>query len=179
MRKTLAASVLILSLGTSAVADKVTRTVEPNGVPKISIRGQTAKSSPSNSRATNPSRQAEKEFQVYELDGDSAPAVATPPSQPTVIVVSSPPPIAPNPGAVNYGYGYPYGYFGYPVGWGYPHFGPGWHGPRRHPVNTPYGPVNYQNRPVNYQNPPANYQNRPVNYQNRPVNYQNPPVRYR
>ncbi len=159
-------SVLLLG-GTGAHADKVTRTVSSDGVPKISIRGD------GTAKAATPSRQEQqppaKEFQVYELDG--GPQKAKPQEQPTIVVVPSPPPIAPNPAAYGYGYGYGFGYgpgfgYGYPGWWGFPG-----------PVCPPNLPAGSQYRPVNYQNPPVNYQNRPVNYQNRPVNYQPGPQR--
>lgn len=150
-------SVLLLG-GTGAHADKVTRTVSSDGVPKISIRGDgTARPA----RSSGPEQQPPgKEFQVYELEG--GPREAKSQEQPIVVVVPSPPPIAPNPAAYGYGY-YGYGY-------------PGWWGPPA-PVCPPNPPAGSQYRPVNYQNPPVNYQNRPVNYQNRPVNYQPRPQR--
>ncbi len=159
MMKASAVTALILLCSGAAFADKVTRTVDRDGVTSISIRGSASRPNVSRSTASpTPS----KEFQVYELEGGNPPAVQSK-EQPVVIVVPAPPPIAPNPAAFNYGYGYPYGAFGYPVGWGYAP-----RPPRRHPLH----------RPVNYQNPPVNDQNPPVNYQNPPVNYQNPPVRY-
>lgn len=152
-------SALLLSvalLGGTAHADKITRTVNGDGVPKISIRGEAA------AKPAPPSREERqppvKEFQVYELDGGAS--EAKPQEQPVVVVVPSPPPIAPNPAAYGYGYyGYGYGYgYGYPGGWGIPA-----------PLCPPNRPVvGSQYRPVNYQNAPVNYQNRPVNYQPRP-----------
>lgn len=159
--KTSVVTALILLCSGAAFADKVTKSVDRDGVTNISIRGNATQ--PNRPQAAKATPAPSKEFQVYELEGGSPPAVQSK-EQPIVIVVPAPPPIAPNPAAFNYyGYGYPYGAFGYPVGWGY----------------TPRHPRRHQfHRPVNYQNPPANYQNPPVNYQNPPVNYQNPPVRY-
>ena len=164
MKASVVTALLLLCSGT-AIADKVTKSVDRDGVTNITIRGNASK--PNVSKAAKATPRPDKEFQVYELEGGSAPAVQSM-EQPVVIVVPAPPPIAPNPAAFNYGYGYPYGAFGYPVGWGYPPLPPRHLSPGRHPFH----------RPVNYQNPPVNYQNPPVNYQNPPVNYQNPPVRY-
>lgn len=150
----LLAGLLIAGIPSAAWADKVTRTVNEEGVPKISIRGQ-ARSAPVVEEA--PATAPKKEFQVYELDGQGAPA---PEPATQVVIIASPPPIAPNPAAFGYGYGYGYGYdYGFGYGWG-----------PSYPCNYPVGqPLNYQPAPLNYQNPPINYQTPPLNYQARPV----------
>ena len=156
MKKTLVLLATVLATCSAAHADKVTRTVSSDGVPKISIRGEAARAKAVNTDSTSKAPSADKDFQVYELDGGTG--HSSEPQTPVVVVVPSPPPIAPNAGAFWYGYGYP-GNWGYPVA------------PVCPPVG-PWGPGNFTNPPVNYQNPPVNYQNRPVNYQNPPVNYQ-------
>lgn len=154
-RNALVLTLFVGGLSPAAWGDKVTRTLNGEGVPKITIHGN-ASARPTEAAA--PVAAPKKEFQVYQLDG---PGVPTPEPAPQVVIVASPPPIAPNPAAYSgYGYGYGYGY-GFDYGYGY---GPGY------PCNFLRGqPLNYQNPPVNNQNPPVNYQNPPVNYQARPL----------
>ena len=150
--RVIAVTLLTGCLCSSAVADKVTRTVDESGTPVITIHG-TAKPAPpvtERPQATPP----QKPFQVYHLEGEGSPSPKA--QAPQVVVISSPPPIAPNPAAY-YGWGYPW----------YPAYGPVC--PPGPWGNFPAGPaVNYQARPLNYQNPPVNYQNPPVDYQPRP-----------
>jgi hypothetical protein len=149
-------------------ADKVTRSVDQDGNPKITIRGSEKPSAHHSEGATAP----QKEFQVYELDGDGATPTEAAPAAPQVVIVGFPPPIAPNPAAFGYGYGFGFGF-------GYPGFGPICP-PGLFYNNFPPGqPLNYQNPPVNYQNPPVNYQNPPVNYQPRVLPPPNQPRRWR
>lgn len=152
------------SLSSAALADKVTRSVDSQGVPTITIKGSATSAPPAPPVAVK----GQKDFQVYQLDGEGQPAPAEPAAQ--VIVVGYPPPIAPNPAAYNYGYGY--GYPGYPI---YPgDLGPAC-GPVGYPANYYPSPQPLP-QPLNYQNPPLNYQNPPLNYQN-PVPTQ--PLRWR
>lgn len=182
-RSRLLLPLLAIALAGSVQADTVKRTVDGKGTPTITIRGKEQAAATAAPPAVTRIQPA-KEFQVYQLDGAGVPAAA--PAVSPVVIVTSPPPIAPNPAA--YGYGnYGYGNYGYGPGYGYGAgygFGPGYgygpgygHGYR--PVCPPGGYANLPaGRPVNYQNPPLNYQNAPVNYQNPPVNYQNRPVNY-
>lgn len=162
----------ILFGGTAAHADKITRSVGSDGVTKISIQGDRPNKAPD---PVVPSTES-KPFQVYELESPALSTESAP--TPVVIVVSSPPPIAPNPAAhsYDYRYGYGYNYAGYGYNYAYPGYGygynyPGYGRPRTR-VCPPSSPRGSQYRPTNYQNRPTNYQNRPVNYQNRPTNYQ-------
>lgn len=140
----------LMSSPLPALADKITRTVDSQGVPTITIRGQ-QKPAPAPQATPAP---PPVEFQVYELEGsDPTPEPARQP--PAVVVIPSPPPIAPNPAA----YGY-YGPYGYPPLW------PSNCAPSPYPL---YGPANGLIGPVNYQNPAVNYQPPPVNYQPRPL----------
>lgn len=157
----------ILFGGTAAHADKTTRSVGSDGVTKISIHSEGSSKAPVAPAQTLPTEP--KPFQVYELEGSNQSATESGPT-PVVIVVSSPPPIAPNPAA--HGYDYRYGY-GYGYGYNYPY--PGYRHPRM-PICPPSASQSSQYSQANYQNRPANYQNRPVNYQNRPVNYQPRPT---
>lgn len=163
--KTISACLLGLLLAcqtTLAESPQVERNVGKDGIPVITIKSD--KAPPAPKATTKPTEIPQrKAFRVYELEGDPAPKTET-----KVVVLSSPPPIAPN-----YNY-YPYPWFG--PGYG-PGFGPGF-GP------TPFFYGGFGNfygygSFLNYQNPPVNYQNPPVNYQNPPVNYQNPPANYR
>lgn len=139
----------------SAEGDKVVREVGRDGVPVITIKGTKAPAPTTRATRAQPPAASPKEWKVYELEGASSQEE----SKPTVIVVSSPPPIAPN-------YGYGYNYFN---GFGY-----GFHG-----FGVPGFPVDCAPFPAGTSRFYANYQNRPINYQNPPVNYQNPPANYR
>lgn len=154
MKKLLLACFLIL--GVSASADTVKRTVNSQGEATITIHGNAAPE-PLESRPAKPG----KEFKVYELDGEGAPPPAQEPSSPQIVIIPSPPPIAPNPAA------YGYGYYGYGFGYDDPYWGgPGYPLPYCGPgIQRVGGPLNYQNPPVNYQSPPVNYQPRPINAQ--------------
>lgn len=168
----------VLSCSGSALADgpEIDRSVGNDGVPVIKIKGdKTASAGKPKVVEMEPEEVPEaKAFRVYDLDGRSEESD----SRPKVVVISNPPPVAPNPGSFFYGYGYP------PVGGFYgPGFyaGPGFNAPfRRFGFGYRHGrfALNYQNAPLNYQNPPLNYQNPPLNYQNPPLNYQNPPINY-
>jgi hypothetical protein len=147
----------------SAETTKVKRSVGPDGVPVLKIKGNKAV------RVSLPAEEpsqieapSEKAFRVYELDGESSESQ----QKPTVVLVGYPPPISPNPAAYGYGWGYP--------NWGYPNcdypvyatpYGRGYYGPGHrgqfYNGGVGVGYQNYQNPPINYQNPPANY--RPIN----------------
>lgn len=158
---------LLVSAPTLAETPKVNRDMGADGVPVITIKGQksSAVKAPS---ATEPQVIApRKEFKVYDLGGEPSPTQG----ETKIVVVSSPPPIAPSVGNYGYGYGWGWGWgggFAYPPGVGY--FGPGAYcGPRFHGSQALPGLgfngrsgyfSSYQNPPVNYQNPPANY--RPI-----------------
>ena len=146
LRRALAITLVGSCLTVAAGADKVTRSVNSQGVPTISIKGHQKTVKPV--EIITPA-QSPKEFQVYELDGEGAPA---PDPAPQIVIIPSPPPIAPNPAAWGFGFGFPWFGPGNPVGPCFNNFPPG-------------QPLNYQNPPVNYQNPPVNYQNPPANYQ--------------
>lgn len=157
---------LFIAISADAVVaegNKVVREVGRDGVPVITIKG--SKSPPATERVqrTQTTEPKQKEWKVYELKGDTHASPNEEESKPTVIVVGSPPPIAPNYGndyRYNYYHGYNYGYPGY---WYRPH--PGYCTP--YSTGTTRFPTSYQNRPLNYQNPPLNYQNPPSNY--RPI----------
>ncbi len=184
MSKSLPILGTIFLLGTQlALAEpspKIDRAVGSDGVPTLTIRGEAPKQSQS-----RPARAPKTpDFQFYDLqtpDETAWPEKAPKDrSRPEVIVVGSPPPIAPNPAAWAPNWGWDWGYdpfFGYPpvgpIGPGWNHRGHhhrGHHGGHFHrghqrgaylpPLIGPIPPVNYQNPPVNYQNPPVNYQNR-------------------
>lgn len=142
--------VALLVAGQVALADspKVERNVGDDGIPVITITGDRAQTVQQPKPLEIPA--ARKAFRVYQLEGQSEPRTET-----KVVVLSSPPPIAPN-----IGYGYGYGWFG--AG---PYFGGFFPGSYYNGFSANY--LNYQTAPVNYQNPPVNYQNPPVNY--RPI----------
>lgn len=130
-----------------AEGDKVQRKVGADGVPVISIKGTkpapTAK--PAETKREEPAK-PQKEWKVYDLEADT-PAED---SKPTVIVVSSPPPIAPN-NSGSYGYGYGYGNNYYNNGYGTYNPGYGYFGSYGYPyVGVGGFYANYQNRSVNY-----------------------------
>lgn len=152
---------LMATIGTaSADTGKVVRTVGSDGVPVITIKSPKAASvSKPSPRTPSPNVPPPKEWRVYDLEQTPG-QEANENQKPTIIVVSSPPPIAPN-------YGYGYGY--------YNAFEHGYYGP----IPYPRFRGEYRRRHLGPNSIPNNYQNRPLNYQNRPVNYQNPPVNYR
>ncbi len=162
----------------SAETTEVDRSVGSDGVPVITIKGQKPAPSSQVLRSPQEIEPRAKAFRVYDLDGQEPETR----DQPVVIVVGSPPPIAPNPDYGNYGY----------YGWGQPYRTPYRARPRHHknrPApynggggyyagvgsrgyyhNSGYGRtvgqyLNYQSPPINYQSPPINYQSPPINYQ--------------
>jgi hypothetical protein len=159
--KTITASLVgLLLAGQIALAEspKVERNVGNDGVTVITITGD--KTAPKAVKKPAPVEVPKrKAFRVYELEGDPAPKTET-----KIVVVSSPPPIAPN---------YNYGYYGW--------YGPGY-GPGPEPcLYDGYFPGRFYNNGLNvgFRTGHLNYQNPPVNYQNPPVNYTNPPANYR
>lgn len=158
MKKSISALVVSAILATGAIAEepRMQRSVE-DGVPKLTIHSK----APAPLRKAEPAQEKtapEKEFKVYDL-GDSGPSTESVQEKPTIVVVGSPPPIAP--GAFNYGYGYGWGTFPFGVGL-FNGFGVGFQptGPLFPVIPGPPPPVNYQNPPINYQPPVVNYQNR-------------------
>lgn len=155
---------------TLADSPQVSRQVGNDGVPVITIKGK--QNSPTRVRKPvpvemeSPSRPA---FKVYDLETDDVDSSS---EKPTVVVIGNPPPIAPNPGAYNYGF---YNnYFAAPYGPGF-FARPAYQGYYRNGfVNS----VNFE-AGVGFRQGFQNYYAPPINYTQPIINYRQPvPVRY-
>ena len=160
---------LIFTSSTLAETPKVSRDLGADGVPVITIKGQKSPAVKAPSATAPQVIAPRKEFKVYDLGGVPSPAQG----ETKVVVISSPPPIAPSVGNYGFGWGGGWGWGGGYPGVGF--FGPGaYYGPRFHGNQVLPG-LGFNGRSGYF----SNYQNPPVNYQNPPVNYQNPPANYR
>ena len=159
---------LLFSASTLAQAPEMSRDLGADGVPVITIKGHKPPAVKDPSPAEPQVIAPRKEFKVYELDGEPSQSK----NETKIVVISSPPPIAPSVG--NYGFGWGGGWgWGFPPGPGF--FGPGAYcGPRFHGSQALPG-LGFNGRSGYF----SSYVNPPVNYQNPPINYQNPPANYR
>ena len=172
----LSLTALLLTSLTLADNPKVSRQVGNDGVPVITIKGnknsgeRVRKPIPVKLESTEPSRPA---FKVYDLEADDADSTS---EKPTVVVIGNPPPIAPNPGAYNNGFGYGFynNYFSTPYGPGF-FAAPGYQSYYRNGfVNS----VNFE-AGVGYRQGFQNYYAPPINYTQPIINYRQPvPIRY-
>lgn len=174
----IAPCLLIMSLlGCTALADNnsVKREVGSDGVPVITIKGKKRPTPPPVSEPLELEPAERPAFKVYDMGGEETPSQG----KPQIVVVGSPPPIAPNPAAWGYGNGFFPGN-GFGPGFGPGFVGGGFYGPAFYNGAAFQG--NFYNRGIGVTANGAffsNYQNPPVNYQNPPINYQNPPANYR